>query len=53
MPIETSSNRSAPRSTSQSGFCIEEVDGNVTTPHNRSEPVVYEPEEGGNSKKTA
>ena len=53
VPIETSSSRSARRSSSQSGFSIEEVDGNVTTPHNGSEPVVEEPEEGGTTKKTA
>ena len=52
VPIETSSSRSARRSTSQSGFSIEEVDGNVRTPHSESEPVVQEPEEGGYSKKT-
>ena len=47
VPIETSSNRSARRSTSQSGFSIEEVDGNVRVPQSSSEPLVQEPDEGG------
>lgn len=45
VPIESSSSRSARRSTSQS-FSIEEVDGNVKTSQSDAEPVVQEPEEG-------
>lgn len=46
VPIETSSSRSARRSASQSGFSIEEVDGNVRLPQSSSEPLVQEPDEG-------
>lgn len=51
VPIESSSSRSARRSTSQS-FSIEEVDGNVKTPHSDTEPVVQEPEEGRDTQET-
>ena len=53
VPIETSSSRSARRSTSQSGFSIEEVDANVRVPQSSSEPLVQEPDEGGDMTEKA